>query len=204
MARIGSQLRLALTQRLALPLAHQPQILALLFAADRLDHVATEITPHLRDGYIVISDRYDLSSLCYQSMSTELDRLSTVERLEAEPVRPCKAPIAPPLVWIQQLNRYARRPDVTVVLDVSPQVAAQRRKLRGGAAELFENPEFQLRLAEVYRQCDALVPGDRVVHVNGDVEASDVEAQIIGRLEPILFGNAVQRRVTAERQKPGI
>ncbi len=43
--------------------------MALLFAADRLDHVSSEIEPHLRDGYVVISDRYDLSSLAYQSIT---------------------------------------------------------------------------------------------------------------------------------------
>lgn len=164
---IGSMIRLALTHRLPLPLTHQAQSMALLFAADRLDHVASEIDPHLRDGYVVLSDRYDLSSLAYQSTTaTEGDS----DRM---------------LSWIRELNRYARRPDVTLVLDVSPDVAAARRRVRGGAAELFDDAEVQARLAAAYRGADALVPGDRVIHIDGDAAPDAVEAAIAAALDAL-------------------
>ncbi len=165
---IGSMIRLALTHRLALPSAHQAQVMALLFAADRLDHVAAEIDPHLRDGHVVLSDRYDLSSLAYQSItSTSGDAAGT-------------------LSWIRELNRHARRPDVTLVLDVSPDVAAARRHARGGAAELFDAAEVQARLASAYAGADALVPGDRVVHIDGDAAPDVVEATIAAVLDPLV------------------
>src|ERR1041384_7780824 len=41
--------------------------MALLFAADRLDHLDSLVLPALEDGAVVVSDRYDLSSLAYQS-----------------------------------------------------------------------------------------------------------------------------------------
>jgi dTMP kinase len=66
---VGTQIRLVLRQRLTFPATHQAEVMALLFAADRLDHVASEVEPLLRDGYVVISDRYDLSSLAYQSIT---------------------------------------------------------------------------------------------------------------------------------------
>ena len=66
---VGAQIRLVLTQRISLPVTRRAEVMALLFAADRLDHVSSEVEPHLRDGYVVISDRYDLSSLAYQSTS---------------------------------------------------------------------------------------------------------------------------------------
>ena len=44
--------------------------LALLFAADRLDHVAAEIAPKLAGGVDVVSDRFTLSSLAYQGLTT--------------------------------------------------------------------------------------------------------------------------------------
>ena len=47
--------------------------LALLFAADRLDHMAREIEPQLAAGVDVVSDRYVLSSLVYQSLDLPLD-----------------------------------------------------------------------------------------------------------------------------------
>ena len=165
---IGSMIRLALTHRLTLPPAHQAQVMALLFAADRLDHVAAEIDPHLRDGSVVLSDRYDLSSLAYQSItSTSGDAEGTLR-------------------WIRELNRHARRPDVTLVLDVSPDVAAARRAARGGAAELFDAADVQARLARAYADADALVPGDRVVHLDGDAAPDVVEARIAAVLDALV------------------
>jgi dTMP kinase len=43
--------------------------MALLFAADRLDHLESEILPNLADGITVLSDRYVYSSLLYQTGS---------------------------------------------------------------------------------------------------------------------------------------
>lgn len=165
---IGSMIRLALTHRLTLPSAHQAEAMALLFAADRLDHVAAEIDPHLRDGYVVLSDRYDLSSLAYQSMTSN------------------GGDDAGMVSWIRELNRHARRPDVTLVLDVSPGVAAARRKARGGAAELFDAAEVQARLAKAYLGADALVPGDRVVHLDGDAGPDAVESAIAQVLDALV------------------
>jgi dTMP kinase len=174
---VGSMIRLALTHRLTLPSAHQAQVMALLFAADRLDHVAAEIDPHLRDGYVVISDRYDLSSLAYQSLTSNGgDDAGTVS-------------------WIRELNRYARRPDLTLVLDVSPDVAAARRKARGGAAELFDAAETQARLAAAYLLADALVPGDRLVHIDGDASPDAVESAIAQVLDALVAD--VPRKTTA-------
>src|SRR5258706_8367109 len=45
-----------------------PYTMALLFAADRADHLATQIEPNLRRGKIVLCDRYILSSLAYQGL----------------------------------------------------------------------------------------------------------------------------------------
>jgi dTMP kinase len=172
---IGAQIRLVLTQRIALPATHQAEVMALLFAADRLDHVASEIEPHLRDGHVVLSDRYDLSSLAYQSITAG----------ERDP--------ALVLGWIRELNRFARRPDVTVVLDVSPGVAAARRRARGGAAELFDDADLQARLAAAYLRAEALVPGDRVIHVDGDRDADAVARSVIDALEPFVSSRAALR-----------
>jgi dTMP kinase len=163
---VGTMIRLVLTQRVALPRTHQAEAMALLFAADRLDHVASEIDPLLRDGYVVLSDRYDLSSLAYQS-TTSAENAASVG-------------------WIRELNRHARRPDLTLVLDVSPEVAAARRRARGGAAELFDDAELQAKLASAYRRAEEFVPGDRVVHIDGDQDVSAVQAAIAAALDPIV------------------
>jgi dTMP kinase len=167
---VGSLLRLVLTQRTNLPGTYHSQTMALLFAADRLDHAAAEIEPHLRDGTVVISDRYDLSSIVYQSVtaSSEPDEQARVAS------------------WVRELNRYAPRPDVTVVLDVRPEVAAQRRRARGGAVELFEEGALQVRLAEGYRRAHTLLPeGDRLVVLDGNGSPDEVAERLIGVLEPL-------------------
>jgi dTMP kinase len=186
---VGSLIRLVLTRRVALPAHTQPETMALLFAADRLDHVATEVAPLLRDGYVVISDRYDLSSLAYQSAADSADE----DRASVRGARAERRSSIPPdgglVPWIRGLNRYAPRPDVTLVLDVSPAVAARRRSARGGPSELFEDPDLQARLAVTYRDAERLVPGDRVVHVDGDGEVDEVAAAVIAALDPIVTGS---------------
>lgn len=167
---VGVMLRLALSHRVVLPSAYEAQTMALLFAADRLDHLAAEVDPLLRDGAVVLSDRYDLSSLAYQSASAK----------DADP--------AETIAWIRTLNRHARRPDVTVVVDVSPEVAEARRRSRGGSAELYDDEGLQARLARAYREAEVLVPGDRVVHVDGNGSVEEVFQAIVEALRPHVEG----------------
>jgi dTMP kinase len=144
--------------------------MALLFAVDRLDHLEAEVLPHLRAGDLVLSDRYDLSSLAYQSAT-------------AEPGASGDA--SDPVAWIRELNRRARRPDLTLVLDVDPDVAAERRKSRGGQAELYEKLELQRRLAALYAGAERLVPEDRIVHVDANQPLSFVIARSIEAIEAL-------------------
>jgi dTMP kinase len=142
--------------------------MALLFAADRLDHLEAEVLPHLRAGELVLSDRYDLSSLAYQSATAE----------------PRAAGAAgDPVAWIRAINGEARRPDLTLVLDVHPDVAAERRKSRGGTPELYEKLELQKRLAALYARAEELVVGDRVVHIDANLALSRVIAASIEAIE---------------------
>ena len=132
--------------------------LALLFAADRLDHVAREIRPALSAGIHVVCDRYDLSSLAYQSATA--------------------VPGTDPVPWIRALNQRALRPDLTLVLDVDPDVAEARRAARGQPAELFERRDLQRRLAQLYARAELLVPGDRLLHLPADAPLLDVAARV--------------------------
>ena len=122
--------------------------MALLFAADRMDHVESEIEPTMLEDGIVVSDRYDASSLAYQSVSSGRGGETAVE-------------------WIRELNRHALRPDLTIVLDLPPDVAAARRETRGEAAQLYEQNEVQQALAVFYRDLARHKPDDRVALVDG-------------------------------------
>jgi dTMP kinase len=87
--------------------------MALLFAADRLDHLASQIEPRLARGEDVILDRYTLSSLAYQGASVSHE-------------------------FILVANRYARKPDLTLFLYVPASVALERVRSRGAKLERYE------------------------------------------------------------------
>lgn len=123
------------------------QTMALLFAADRVDHLEAEVVPNLMDGVTVITDRYDYSSVGYQSL-TSADPEST----EA---------------WVRTINSNARRPDLTIVLDVTAEQASERRSARQGRREIFEVEELQRKLVGFYDDIEARFPDDNIVHVDG-------------------------------------
>ena len=124
---VGVLLRQALGRRGRLPARQRlsDAALALLFAADRLHHLASTVEPGLAAGAIVISDRYALSSLAYQG------------RVLGQP-------------WVEALNVRARAPDLTLFLEVRPRVAAARRRLRGGRHERFDDAQTQASVARAY------------------------------------------------------
>lgn len=156
---VGGLLRLFLERRLTIPPTRagaeplSPAMLALLFAADRLDHVASEIAPLVRDGWTVVSDRYLLSSLAYQSI--DCDRQ-----------------------FVAQINAHAPEPDLTVLLDVPVTVCRRRIAASRRGLELFDETRKQEKVRANYlalakaarrskRSAIVVVDGDRpkaVVH----------------------------------------
>jgi len=109
----------------------------------------------------VISDRYDLSSIAYQSATA---RPASTEDFAA---------------WVRQLNRFARRPDLTIVIDVPPALAEQRRGKRRQVAEIYEEAALQRQLAGLYQQAEALVPGDSIAHVDGCAGITEVSRAVL-------------------------
>lgn len=92
-----------------------PELEALLFAADRIHHVEAFIKPWLMEGKIVVSDRYLESSIAYQ----------TSQGLEED--------------WILLINRGAIKPDLSIILDIDPEISLKRKaKIK----DRFENIEF--------------------------------------------------------------
>ncbi len=158
---VGTMIRQVLTGRIVSVggLAPGWQTMALLFAADRMDHVETEIVPFVERGGVIISDRYDASSLAYQSVSSGRGGEAAVD-------------------WIRSLNQHARRPDLTIVLDVSHEIGAARREARGEAAQLYEQNEVQRALAAFYKDLARHMPNDRVAVVDGAASVESVAAAV--------------------------
>jgi dTMP kinase len=156
---LGVVLRQALTRRLV---GLSDRALALLFAADRLDHLASVVEPALAEGKVVVSDRYVLSSLAYQGMRM-------------------------PLGWVEGLNAAARPADLTLYLAVDPRTAALRRQGRGGTAELFDADEVQRAVARAYaRVVRKHARAQRVVRVDGRASPDEVAGEIFSRVRTVL------------------
>jgi dTMP kinase len=103
-----------------------PDGLALLFAADRLDHLAREVEPARLAGSVVLSDRYLGSSLAYQGLASEP-------------------------AWIRMANSRATAPDLVLYVRVSADVALARIAARDGdRRELFEQRETLSRVVAAY------------------------------------------------------
>lgn len=139
--------------------------MALLFAADRLDHLEAEIRPNLMDGVTVVSDRYDYSSVAYQALTGGGE-----EAL---------------FEWVKQCNRYADRPDLTVILDIPPGVAATRRLEREGGREMYDDHELQRQLADFYGHIENHFPEDRIAHVDATRDADAVAADVMAHVREL-------------------
>jgi dTMP kinase len=124
--------------------------LALLFAADRLDHLESIVKPGLASGAVVVSDRYVLSSFAYQGWVLDPG-------------------------WVEALNAKAQAPDLTLFLEVRPRVAAARRALRGGQRERFDDARTQAAVAKAYEMVVARHGGkQRVRRLDGELSVEAV------------------------------
>ena len=137
------------------------EALALLFAADRLDHVDKEIRPYLQKGAIVLSDRYLLSSLAYQSLDNPLD-------------------------WVVTLNAKAQRPDLNIYFQISPEKAVARVQARGGPKEIFDAQAKQEKIALAYESVACREDIGPVKTIDAEKNMDDVSAEIIAILRTCL------------------
>ncbi|HXT96871.1 MAG TPA: dTMP kinase [Polyangia bacterium] len=133
--------------------------MALLFAADRRDHLTREIDPALGAGADVVSDRYLMSSLAYQAQ--EADR-----------------------AWVAGLARELRQPDLTLLLDVPVAVAAARRRAAGRPDERYDADEVQARVAARYRELCAADPRALILDASGSI--AGVAAAVAGAVDRLL------------------
>lgn len=150
---IGGVLRLHLGRRLELG---GPEAEALAFAADRMDHMASEVEPALARGETVVADRYYLSSLAYQALSCDL-------------------------AWLREINRFALRPDLTVFLSVPVDVGFERFSGRATRERFEEDREQLTRIAAMYAAAiDALATGGEEVRViDGTRSTGEIHADIV-------------------------
>jgi dTMP kinase len=157
---IGRLLREALLGRLGMPDGTRldGRSMALLFAADRIDHLQREIEPQLAAGTSVISDRYLLSSLAYQAEEAER-------------------------TWVLGLAHGILRPDLTLLLDLPIDVAAKRREAAGRPIERYDADSYLAKVAANYRALASQDPS--VIILNGAATKDDVTTAMCQALAPL-------------------
>jgi dTMP kinase len=124
---------------------------ALLFAADRIEHLENEVLPALREGRLVISDRYVYSSLAYQGAAG----LS--------------------LEWIEKVNEHALKPDLAVFVDVDLETVMNRLKAK---KSVMEKTETLKKVRDVYLKFVAKGELVRIDGNRGKAEVAEVLADV--------------------------
>ena len=172
----GAMIRLTLAGRLVHPKdvaelqSFEPHTLALLFAADRMDHLHTDIIPKLKIGVTVISDRYYLSSYAFQGLNVDID-------------------------WLQKINSHCLRPDLTIFLNVDSAICYKRIQRRRWHVELFEE---QAKIEEVRQNYLRVIQhliwqGENIEIIDGNQPINVIHQQIFREVEKTSPKNALVR-----------
>lgn len=142
--------------------AFQPHTLALLFAADRMDHLHIDIIPKLNIGVTVICDRYYLSSYAFQGIDVDIE-------------------------WLQKINSRCLKPELTIFLNVDSTICYKRIQRRRWHIELFEE---QAKIEEVRQNYIKVIQhlmwqGENIVIIDGNQPISVIHQQIFREVEKI-------------------
>jgi len=122
---------------------------ALLFAADRVEHVETEIKPALDKGKVVVCDRYVYSTLAYQG-AAGLD-----------------------LEWIGHINKFALKPNIALFIDTPVDVVVKRLKRKKTVMETSQNLQ---KVRKVYM---TMVQDQSLTLIDGDKPVSEVAKNVL-------------------------
>jgi len=143
-----------------------PETEILLFTAARRDHLERTIRPALEAGRNVITDRFADSTRVYQG-ATRGDLRGLVDRIHSE------------VIGIE--------PDLTLILDMDPEVALARGLARGSGEDRFEEfgLPFQLRLRDGFRQLAQDFP-DRCKLIDAQADPDTIAARIAAIVGPAL------------------
>jgi dTMP kinase len=140
---------------------------ALLYAADRAEHVAHVIAPALARGAIVISDRYLDSSIAYQGYGRGLD-----------------------IEQVTQTSLWASGgllPDLTLLLDLDPEVGLRRARGRNGRVDRLEGEalDFHTRVREGFLALAGTAP-QRYAVVDASLAPDQVADEVLAAVNHLL------------------
>ena len=154
---IGGLIRGTLTGVYKLP----PFSLQLLFSADRGHHLQRVIKPKLKEGVIVISDRYMWSTVAYGSV--DIDRN-----------------------WLLEMQKYFLKPDMTIFLKVEPKKCVSRIARNRYDMELFEKEDKLKKVWQTYLWLAKKFPKDIKI-IDGEGTEKEVFERAMGYIRPLVL-----------------
>ena len=144
----------------------QPESELLLYLADRIQHLQELILPAKTAGKIVLCDRFHDSTVAYQGYGRGLN-LNSIESIVAYCIKP-----------------YA--PDLTILLNISPETVDSRLERRQEHAEKdrldLESLSFFKRVSQGFQELAATEP-DRFICINGEQDIEEIHLQIVNILQ---------------------
>ncbi|MCZ2100674.1 MAG: dTMP kinase [Chitinophagales bacterium] len=145
------------------------KVIAALFVADRLNHLLNTTDGMLKKyeaGYIVITDRYYLSSYVYHS----------IHGIDLE--------------WIIQANSMSAdllKPDLNIFIDIEPEVSMQRLLSSRENIEMYENltnlKNVQKRYYEVIKKVEN---HENIQIVNGNQDIEAIFSDTLNLIKPFI------------------
>ena len=141
----------------------------MLLIKDREIHIKKQILPYLYDGYVVLLDRYLLSTIAYQSVNKNIKDVFS---------------------FVSKKHNFILKPDITFFLDVSPPIAIKRIKRKN--KDSFENIVF---LQMVYENYKVLVGVDffrnffQIKMLCAEKKVNKIVYEIVGEILSLIGGN---------------
>ena len=129
-----------------------------LFLLDREIDVRKRILPALEKGKVIVMDRYYYSNIAYQS----------ARGIDAEKIRSMN-------------EKFAPKPDLVIVLDVSPETALRRIKHRGRLTA-FESQDYLEKVRENFLK----LADDRTIVLNAERGIEDVKKDVFAIVKQLL------------------
>jgi dTMP kinase len=161
----GEAIRGVLLDRAELRIAPESELLLMLAA--RAAFVRELVRPVLRDGGVMLADRFELSTFAYQGFGRGL-----------------------PLDRVREMNAFATggvRPDLVLLLDLPAEAGRARQRREGKAQDRIEaaSEAFHEAVAAGYRSLGASEPGTVVIAADGPPDV--VEREIRAAVLPLLL-----------------
>ncbi len=160
---VGSLIR----QMLSGTIAIDQRTIASLFAADRTDHLTNQkngIKKKVDNGELVLCDRYYFSSYAYHAQYIDMEWI----------------------IHTNSLNAEILKPDLTIFIDVDPDVCIERIKQSRSQFEMYEKIDVMKKVrANYFKAFDKLKDQEKVVVVDGNTNLQEVEEAILNEINKL-------------------